>query len=429
MLFKGKKNVQEAEFTARIETLESEISSIHANIAVIEFAPEGTIISANPLFLGVTGYSLDEIKGKHHQIFCKKDYTSSSEYRDFWTSLGKGISCQGIFERINKAGQTIWLQATYFPVLNDQNQVVKIIKMASDISQKQKEVIEKEALLEALDKSMAVIEFQPDGIILHANGNFLKATGYLLEEIKGQHHEMFCYPNFYQENPDFWRRLADGEFFTGRFERRNATGEQLWLEASYNPVFDTNGQVYKVIKFASDITATVKAAREAAEAAASTSEETTQITSNTMQILKEAVQISADISEQVQVAGKISEQLSKQASSIKDIVTTINSIADQTNLLALNAAIEAARAGESGRGFAVVADEVRMLAGRTSESTQQIESVVNENADLIEKIHSKMEQINQTSRQGAEKVSGVTSGIADVEQGVASLAQTIHRLH
>jgi len=306
--------------------------------------------------------------------------------------------------------------------------VVKVIKIAADITQAKNAHLDRNALFSALDKSLAVIEFDPTGVILSANDNFLKTVRYRLADVVGKHHRIFCYDNFYRANPDFWSRLAAGHFQSGQFERKNAQGESVWLEATYNPIFDNEGKVYKVIKFASDITERITTGRNAVEAAASPSEETSQITTNARHVLEEAVATSTRIATQITQAAQVTHELNNQSQSISEIVSTIRAIAEQTNLLALNAAIEAARAGDQGRGFAVVADEVRKLAGRTSEATAEIASVVSANHALTQPIREQMEQVSQISGQGQDKIVEVATGMKEIEQGVANFALIVHQL-
>ncbi len=418
-----------AEQAKEIDRLSNDLRAIRSNVGFIEFTPSGEVISANELFLSLIGYTAAEAKGKHHRVFCDRDLVQSPEYRQFWQDLAAGIAQKGTFKRLTKNQQVIWLDASYFPVLDNKGKVTRIIKIASDVTRDQEDLANKNAMFTALHKSLAVIEFTPQGEIINANDNFLQTVGYTAEQVIGRHHKMFCEDDFYRINPHFWDELAKGRFHSGRFQRRDAKGRRVWLEATYNPIFDDNGKVSKVIKFASDITQRVVAAEEASAAAAATSEETSQIAVGARQSLSGAVATSAEIGEHVADANRNSQQLSEQSKNITKIVTTINAIAEQTNLLALNAAIEAARAGESGRGFAVVADEVRKLASRTSEATQEIGAVVMANAELIEKIHSQMEEINGMALESQEQLSGVTNGISEVEQGVANFAQMVHQLN
>lgn len=424
----GRKFKADPQVTAleiQFHNLENDLNAIKANMGFIEFTPVGEILDANDLFLAVIGYQLSEIQGKHHRIFCEREYGSSQEYLAFWEQLRAGNAQRGTFKRIGRNGQTIWLEASYFPVFND-GRVTKVIKIASDITASRSSLLDRNALFDALNKSLAVIEFDPLGTILTANDNFLKTVGYSLADVVGKHHRIFCPDSFYRDNPRFWSLLADGNFQSGQFERKDSAGREVWLEATYNPIFDSSGKVYKVIKFASDITARINTAHHAVSAAASTSEQTSQITTKARLLLEDAIATATRVSSQINQAAQVTDELKNQSQSISEIVSTIRAIAEQTNLLALNAAIEAARAGDQGRGFAVVADEVRKLAGRTSEATAEIASVVNVNHDLTQSIRDQMEQVSQISLQGQEKITEVSVGMKQIEQGVANFAQTVN---
>ncbi|QDY43971.1 methyl-accepting chemotaxis protein [Candidatus Pantoea soli] len=405
-----------------------DIHAIKQHVAWIEFSPGGEILSANPLFLDVTGYQLQEIQGQHHRIFCSPAYSKSADYFTFWQKLAAGESVTGIFERFNKQHQRFYLSATYFPVRDEKGKVFKVIKVASDITQRHQELEHKEAVITALDRSMAVIEFMPDGHVITANANFLAHMGYSLSAIAGQHHRLFCYDNFYRENPDFWRKIASGQHFVGRFERKTASGERIWLEASYNPVLDADGNVYKVIKIASDITARVEAAKRVADIALTTSEETSQITDNANEVLEDTIRNSGLVAEQVKAASQIGAQLTASAKNIGEVVETINLIASQTNILALNAAIESARAGEAGRGFSVVAGEVRRLAASTSSATRQISEVVEQNTTLIQQMYQQMDEVRQFVMTEQEKISVLSRSLQEINSGVHDFVNVIHRL-
>ncbi|MFN6971046.1 MAG: methyl-accepting chemotaxis protein [Rheinheimera sp.] len=410
------------------EQLMNDLNAIKRYTGYIVFSPAGKILDVNQIFADVVGYSSSELIGKEHRMFCDDAFGGSSAYTAFWSELAAGKSHHGTFTRFGKFGKKVFLEANYFPVRDATGQVVRVIKIASDITHKQAELLDTIAIIEALHHSLAVIEFKLDGTIQAANQNFLATMGYSEQQILGKHHSMFCFENFYQENPDFWSKLSHGIVFSGRFERKNSRGESVWIEATYNPIKDEKGQVYKVIKFASDITSRVNAANQAVVIAAATSEQTSQITFNASNVLKDAVKTSETIATQVKKATDIGSQLNQQSKSIADIVNTIRGIADQTNLLALNAAIEAARAGESGRGFAVVADEVRKLAGRTAEATSEISGVVQTNSDLIGQIDAQLSGINHIATDGQDKLMEVSLGIADVAKGVSNFVEVVQRL-
>lgn len=349
---KNDKSLVSAQQIQQLSQCHDELNAIKQNTACISFDVDGIILDANPIFLDAVGYKLEDIIGKHHRIFCGTEYAKSTEYKAFWDDLKAGKSFNGTFLRFKQDKQPIHLEASYFPVSDESGKVTKIIKVANDITEMQKSLKNKDAVLTALDRSLAVIEFDPEGNILHANNNFLKAMKYDLQDIIGKHHKMFCDEKFYKEHPSFWSDLAHGQHSSGRFQRFDGSGKVIWLEATYNPIFDEKGRVYKVIKFASDISDRVNNAMNAIELAAATSEQTSQVSANAVCILNASVQTSNDIAEKVKRAAEIGDLLKTQSKSISDIVVTIRSIADQTNLLALNAAIEAARAGEARRGVA-----------------------------------------------------------------------------
>lgn len=398
---------------------ESQINAIEKTQAVIEFTLDGIITNANENFLQLTEYSLSEIKGKHHRMFCDPSYTNSNEYRIFWEKLANGESDAGEYKRFGKNGKLVYLSASYNPIFDTSGKPLKVIKYATDVS-KQKL---KDQELNALSKAQAVINFNLDGTVIEANELFLSLMGYRLDEIKGKHHSIFCDP-IYTNKPEyreFWQKLNNGQFSAGQFQRFAKGSREVWIQASYNPVFDLTGKVYKVVKYATDISKEkfewlelVRTLEETAIQLGSASEElattASELTVNSNETSKQSVSASAASEEVAKGVNSVATNTEEMAASIKEIskstsagsektrqslklsqetnsivsqlgneskeigtvLKTISSIAQQTNLLALNATIEAARAGDSGRGFAVVASEVKELAKQTAKATEDI---------------------------------------------------------
>lgn len=235
---------------------QSQITAIERSQSVIQFELDGTIVSANDNFCQLMGYQLDEIQGKHHRIFVPREHANSVEYTNFWNRLARGEFESAEFKRISKSGSEVWIQATYNPIFDSNGNPCKVIKFATDISSQKRKNLEYEGRMMAINKSQAVIEFELDGTIISANENFCKTFGYHPAEIQGRHHSMFTDKNqsASEEYQAFWQRLGEGQFQTGEFKRVGKDGETIWIQATYNPIFDPNGKPVKVFKFATDIT-------------------------------------------------------------------------------------------------------------------------------------------------------------------------------
>lgn len=242
---------------AELANLRGQVAAISRSQAVIEFNLDGTIITANDNFLNALGYRLDEVQGKHHSIFVEPSYRQSMEYQNFWGRLSRGEFDTGQYKRVSKTGQEVWIQASYNPILDNNNRPFKVVKYATDITAEKNRNADYAGQLAAIGKSQAVIEFNLDGTVITANENFLKVLGYSLDEVRGKHHSLFV-DSQYQHSPEyrqFWERLGRGEYDAGQYKRLGKGGREVWIQASYNPIMDANNRPFKVVKYATDITA------------------------------------------------------------------------------------------------------------------------------------------------------------------------------
>ncbi|WP_082352594.1 PAS domain-containing methyl-accepting chemotaxis protein [Rhizobium sp. AAP43] len=468
--------------------------------AIIEFSLDGKILTANENFCQAVGYSLSEIIGKHHRLFVDPAEASSADYTAFWARLSRGEFDRRQYKRIAKGGREIWIEASYNPVMRG-GRPFKVVKFATDITAAKLQSADDAGKLAALSRAQAVIEFTPKGEILAANENFLKTLGYSESEIKGHHHQMFCEPDYVRSDAyrEFWAKLEAGQFFSDEYLRIGKGGKRVHIQATYNPIFDMNGRVFKVVKFATDVTervgnvdrlaaslkamsegdlsrpisepflpaleklrqdfnlasgklretlqtiltnaGTIAAASQQIQSAsgelAKRTEQQAASVEETAAALEEITTTVSDSSHRAQDAGQLVRRTKDSAehsghvvgqavdamgkiehssAEISNIIGVIDEIAFQTNLLALNAGVEAARAGEAGKGFAVVAQEVRELAQRSAKAAKEIKTLITASNEHVK---SGVNLVGETGRALEDIVRQVT----EVDANVAAIVE------
>ena len=392
------------------------LRALDRSTAIVHLGLDGKVIKANPLFGDIFGLRPQELEGQPHAMLCVPDYAASAQYQDFWRRLSAGETFGGLFQRRPKDGHLVWLRATYNPVFNAAGKVTRIVKLASDVTAQVEDRLRSTGVLEAIDRSMAVIAFSPDGHVQHANGNFLQCLGYQLDDVLGQHHRMFCTRD-YAASPayaSFWDGLRQGRYHQGQVQRVSRQGRTVWMEASYNPVFTQEGTVSGVVKVATDITDKVmqgQARQQGVDTAYQIAHETQGLSTQSGHTVQQAVQRIEAMAAAFEDAVQRVTALGRQTQGIGATVGAIRRVADQTNLLALNAAVEAARAGESGRGFAVVAGEVRQLAANSKAATDDI-------SQTIAAIQTEVAALTATMQ----------AGLATVQEGVVLANQAVQSM-
>ena len=325
--------------------------AISRSQGVIEFDLTGKILRANENFCNVLGYQLSEIQGRHHSMFVEPAYAASAEYREFWAKLGRGEFDTRQYKRIGKGGREIWIEASYNPVLR-RGKPYKVVKIATDITAQKMKSLEDAGKLAALSRSQGVIEFSTTGEILTANENFCSALGYHLSEIQGKHHSMFCEPSYVNSDAykQFWTELAAGKFQSDEFKRIGKGRREIWIQATYNPIFDEQGKVFRVVKFATDVTARVHA----------------------VELLAAALQALADGDLEQRITAPFPENLEMLRDDFNQSVSKLEAAVGTIGL--------------SASAMAASAEEVRSSADDLSKRTEQQAASVEETAAALEEI-------------------------------------------
>ena len=422
-LFISRRAAQGAAASAALQRqaeLEHQVKALHRVQAVIEFHLDGTIVHANDNFLQTLGYTLEEIQGKHHAMFVDAEYAQSREYRDFWANLGRGEFDAGQYRRIGKGGREIWIQASYNPVFDSNGRPYKVVKFATDITAQKFQAADFAGQLAAINKSQAVIEFDLEGRILAANENFLAAMGYALEEVRGQHHSMFAEPEHRQsaEYRAFWAKLGRGEYDAGQYKRLGKGGREVWIQASYNPIYDMNGRPFKVVKYATDITAQVRDTLALQQAVAQTREVVAAAQAGDLTGHIATQDKTGPIAELCEGINALVETMAGIIAQIKLAADTIavgaSEIAEGNSDLSVRTEQQAASLEETAVSMKGLTTTVRRTADNARQANQLAGGAVEvaaQGGQVVHEVVSTMSLINDSSRRIVDII-GVIDGIA-----------------
>jgi methyl-accepting chemotaxis protein len=391
---------------SELQDLRGQVAAIGKSNAVIEFTLDGTILTANDNFLKALGYSLVEIKGKHHSMFVDPAHRQSPEYRLFWEKLGRGEFDAGQYKRIAKGGREIWIQASYNAILDRKGRPFKVVKYASDITEQKIRSLDFEGQLAAIDKAQAVIEFTLDGKVVTANDNFLKTLGYSLDEIKGQHHGMFVDPA-YRQSPDyrqFWEKLGRGQYDAGQYKRIGKGGKEIHIQASYNPILDAEGKPMKVVKYATDVTAQVMAVRQTQEAVAAAKNN--------------------DLSKRIPMAGK-SGDIAQLCEGVNGLLDTMVSVVADIKSSAGEVSNAAAEISTSTTDLSQRTEEQAASLEETSSSMEEISVTVKKNAENAQQANQFAGSTREVADRGGEVVAQAVSAMSRIEESSRKISDII----
>ena len=391
---------------------EGQINAIGKSQAVIEFDINGQIQWANDNFLNTMGYTLDEIKGKHHKIFVDVSERGSEAYAGFWPSLANGETASGEFRRITKSGEDIWLYASYHPIEDMDGEVFKVVKYATDITAQKRQSAYYEGQIAAINKSQAAIEYDTDGTVLNANDNFLQSMGYTLDEIKGKHHSMFV-PQEERNGQDyrsFWEQLGHGVHASGEYKRVTKAGNTVWLQSTFNPILDQNDKPFRVVEFANDVTARTTAINDIKKVM-------TQLAQGDL-----TCRIENEFDGEFKVLGEsINHFIDDMCTTISKINTAVETITNAATEIATGNADLSSRTEQQASSLEETASSMEELTGTVrlnAENAEQANSLASQAAtvavdggNMIQKVVETMSSINE-SAQKISDIIGVIDGIA-----------------
>ena len=416
LCFRHTKKIVELE--NQLAAMQQRYDAINRASALIEFDLQGNVLCANENFSAVMGYSESEIIGRHHSLFVPAEVKNSPQYEQFWNTLRQGKFVSDRFKRLDKNGKEVWLEASYTPVLDKDGQAYKVLKVASDITQKVQQEMEAKGQLEAINRVMAVISFDLEGNILEANDNFLAATGYSHNEIEGKHHRMFVDSGYAMtpEYQNFWKHLATEKFRAGTFHRKRKNQEDLWLEASYNVIFDADGAPYKIVKYAVDVGE-----------------------SENMKFLQGVVDDATDVLECI-AQGDLTAQMQSHGTSKLNMFSSqvdklTSSISRMTNKLCevMRITIDSSNvvsnaSTEVSRGALDISEKVQQQAAalqETSATMEQMSSTVKNNSDNAIKATQMVRDLHKTTANSVDEMQQTIDAMNAIQDSSHKIAEIV----